>query len=72
MAEPLEPFYGPWQWAWITDAASDEPTLETTGPFFVQLLDVNTNPVAEAVVADAAGAIAAVSDMWFAQFNINT
>jgi hypothetical protein len=68
VAEPLEPFFGPWQWAWITDEASDEPALETTGPYFVQLLGEDTTPIAERTVANAVEAIVAVSEMWANQF----
>ncbi len=65
---PVEPFYGPWQFAWIHDANGDGPSLDTFGPYLVQLLDVDTNVIAEQVCDTPDTAIAAVARMWSAQW----
>lgn len=66
--DPVEPFNGPWQYAWVNDANGDGPTLETEGPFIVQLLAVDSTPIAEAVVDNAEAAIDAIGQLWASQW----
>jgi hypothetical protein len=61
-AEPVEPYFGPFQYALITDASGDG--IEGDGPYAVHLLNVALRPVGRAVAANPTEAIAAVSLLW--------
>jgi hypothetical protein len=61
-ANPTEPYFGPFQYALITDASGDG--IEGDGPYTVHLLNVALMPVGEARAANPTEAIAAVSLLW--------
>jgi hypothetical protein len=62
VSEPVEPYFGPFQYGLITDASGDG--IDGDGPWKVHLLNVALRPVGEALAANPTEAIAALSLLW--------